>query len=141
MRTLGLLLAAAFTFGTSGCDKHQQQIVSITLTRDTRPLPGADVRLHAGQNCKGSFQSGKTSDEGQVRFTRNVEMGGISVITDELSVCVNSSGNWESIFSSLHGPAPRLLELKCTVDTPPGNCASSFDGQPFEEPNTGGHDA
>jgi len=76
-----------------------------------------------------------------VRFTRNVEVGGIDVITDELSVCVNSSGEWKPIFSSLHGPAPILLELKCEVDTPSGTCASSFDGQPFEEPNTDGHDA
>jgi hypothetical protein len=130
-----------FALETSGCDKQQQQTVSITLTRDTHPLAGVDVRLYAEQDCKGTFQSGKTSDEGQVRFTRNVEIGGVGVITDELSVCINSSGEWRPLFSSLHGPAPALLELKCTMDTPPGSCASSFDGQPFEEPNTDGHDA
>jgi hypothetical protein len=140
MRELFFLLAVAFTLGIAGCDKQRQQTVSIALSREAKPYSGADVRLHAQQNCQGPFQSAQTSQEGQVHFTRLVEVGGIGVITDELSVCVNPSGSWISIFSSLHGPAPEVLMLKCEVEASSGSCAASFDGQPFEKPDSDAHD-
>jgi hypothetical protein len=141
MRAPLLLLAVPLTIGIAGCDKQQQQTVSIWLSREAQPFSGADLRLHAQRDCQGPFQSAQTSAEGEAHFLRSVEIGGIGVVTDELSICVNLAGNWIPIFSSLHGPAPEVLALKCEVDAFSGRCASSFDGQPFEEWVSDAHDA
>jgi hypothetical protein len=119
--------------GISGCDKRQEQTVSVAITRNGSPVANGDVRLYAAERCKGSFQA-KTLREGKVSFSRTVEIGGVGVVTDALSVCLGAGEAWVPLFSSLHGPAPERIEIACDLAKGERKCTTRFDGRKLDEP-------
>jgi len=131
-----MLVAAAL----SGCDKRQEQTVSVTITRSGSPVVNGDVRLYTAQSCKGSFLA-YTLREGKSSFLRKVEMGGVGVITDELSVCLGVGEAWMPLFSSLHGPAPGRIDIACDLDKTERQCITRFDGRTLDEPSENDDDA
>ena len=128
------------TVMAAGCDTTQQQSVVLTLSDGPAPIQAMAVRLYATQECAGSFQSSTTSTDGQVRFARTVEIGGVGVITDEISLCIPSGSTWRQVYGTLHGPAPRLMELKCDLSKPDPTCSETFDGRPMQDASSGEHD-
>ena len=118
------------------------QTISVLLSDAAGPARHLEVRLYKQQHCQGEHESATTSDIGRVRFSRPVEIGGHGVITDELSICVRFADSWTPIFSSLHGPAPMLIETKCALTHREPSCFTSFDGRLIEHfPIQVGHDA
>ena len=128
------------TLGLSSCDKRQEQTISVAITRSGAPLAGGDVRLYAARNCQGSYQA-STLREGKASFSRAVEIGGVGVITDELSVCLGTGGAWMPLFSSLHGPAPGLIDIACDLDRAARQCNARFDGRTLDESSENEDDA
>jgi hypothetical protein len=119
--------------GISGCDKRQEQTVSVAITRNGSPVVNGDVRLYAAESCKGPFQTNALR-EGKVSFSRTVEIGGVGVITDALSVCLGAGEAWVPLFSSLHGPAPERIEIACDLAKAERRCTTRFDGRTLDEP-------
>lgn len=138
MNFVVLSTVALVALGLSGCDKRQAQTVSVALTRGGIPVAGDDVRLYAGQSCQGPFQE-NTLREGKAAFSRTVEIGGVGVITDELSVCLGVGGAWTPLFSSLHGPAPDRIEITCDLDKAERPCVTRFNGRTLDEPSENGN--
>jgi hypothetical protein len=140
MKFPALLTVALIALGLSGCDKRQEQTVSVAVMRSGAQVAVGDVRLYAAQSCQGSFQE-QTLREGKVAFSRTVEIGGVGVITDELSVCLGTGETWAPLFSSLHGPAPERIDIACDLDKSEPQCTASFDGRTLDEPSENEDDA
>jgi hypothetical protein len=140
MHPLAMLLLGTAMFAILGCDTVQDQTVAVALSRGALPAVAAKVRLYPLQNCLGSFQELTTSSDGRVQFVRTAEIGGVGVITDELSVCIESGVSWTPLLSSLHGPAPALIELSCDLGAPIPRCSVAFDGRPQDDLSTERHD-
>lgn len=126
------LVAAAIASAllVSACDRTQQQSVVVEIGAPQAP---ASVRLYSRALCDGSYVEQRLSASRRASFTRNVEVGGIAVITDELSVCVPAGERWKPLFSSVHGPAPRSISIQCESVTEPGQCRVQFDGRTIDE--------
>jgi hypothetical protein len=131
-------LSAALICG--GCDKTHSQTVELALVKDSNPVPAMAVRLFTAQGCAGTYQDATTSADGRARFLRTVEIGGIGVITDELSVCIPSGSTWQQLYGSLHGPAPKLIELRCDLSNSESKCTETFDGRLMTDSNSDEHD-
>ena len=140
MRPVAPIAALAAALVCGACDRTQQQTVELTLVSGSQPVPAMEVRLYAAQECAGPSQDAVTSADGQARFVRTVEIGGIGVITDEVSVCIHSGSTWEQLYGSLHGPAPTLIELKCDLTTSIPRCTESFDGRLMTDGSSDEHD-
>jgi hypothetical protein len=140
MRVVARALLGTTILAIAGCDSVQDQTIVVALTRGAAPAASLKVRLHALQNCQGSFEEATAASDGHARFVRTVEIGGVGVITDELSVCVELGRSWVPLLSSLHGPAPALIEVNCDLDLSTPRCLVAFDGRPQEDLGTEGHD-
>jgi hypothetical protein len=141
MRHFAQLFLCATAFAVAGgCDSVQDQTIEVALNHGYAPAGAIKVRLHELQNCQGSFQETTATSSGHARFTRTTEIGGVGVITDELSVCLQSHGTWTPLLSSVHGPAPALIEVTCELSPPTPQCHVAFDGRPQEDLGTERHD-
>jgi hypothetical protein len=113
--------------------KRQEQRVAVKITHGEAAASDLEVRLYQQQQCQGAFEHRALAKDGTATFSRIVEIGGLGVITDELSVCVESKGNWQPLFLSFHAPAPALIEIACDLDSRERRCATKFDGRPLDE--------
>jgi hypothetical protein len=125
----------------TGCDKRQEQTVSVAITRGGSPVAGVDVRLYATQNCQGSYEGSTLNEDGKTAFSRTVEIGGVGVTTDELSICIGAGNDWTPLFSSLHGPAPGRIDIACDLAKEKGKCTTQFDDRPLDQPSEDEDDA
>jgi hypothetical protein len=71
----------------TGCDKPATQHVTATLALNGEPLSGTAVRLYLERNCRGEYLEATSSDVGVADWSRTVTIGGIDVVTDEISLC------------------------------------------------------
>jgi hypothetical protein len=118
---IGVLLLA--------CDRSFTQKVTAKLSQDGQPLAGTSLRLYAEAQCQGKYLESVSSHAGLAQWSRPAEIGGIAVVTDELSLCIAGPAGWTQLYWSLHGPAPRSIELDCDLARSPAKaCVAKMDG-------------
>ena len=141
MSRVAPLVVTLAGLGLSGCDKLREQLVVVGATRDGSAVAGLEVRLFQKQQCQGTYAQRALGADGVATFSRTVEIGGLGVITDELSVCVSDQGAWKPLFSSFHGPAPARIDITCDFGDSTLECKTRFDGRPLDEFEDGEDDA
>jgi hypothetical protein len=112
-KSVGAVLVSSLLL--TGCDKPATQHITATLALNGEPLGGAAVRLYFERHCRGEFLESMSSNVGVADWSRTVTIGGIDVVTDEISLCVPKSDGWRELYWSRHGPAPRRIEMYCDV--------------------------
>jgi hypothetical protein len=141
MKLATIAAVALACLALTGCDKRKEQQVAVAVTRGGNPASGVEVRLYPQQQCQGTYEQGVLAADGTIAFSRTVEIGGVGVITDELSVCLAVDGTWKPLFSSLHGPAPGRIDITCDLSKVERQCSTKFDGRPLDEPSADTNDA
>ena len=99
----------------TACDRPATQHVTATLALNGEALSGTAVRLYLERNCRGEYLESMSSEMGVADWSRTVTIGGIDVVTDEISLCVPKNDGWRELYWSRHGPAPRTIEMDCDL--------------------------
>ena len=114
----------------AGCSETFKQDLNIHLTHGDVAAPGVELRLYAERGCRGVFESMVTTENGTTGVTRIVERHSLFVVTDEISLCIENDGDWEQLWWSLHGPAPRRVDASCDLDShSQDRCRVTMDGR------------
>jgi hypothetical protein len=109
-----LALAIGMSLLLGACDKQVQQTITGTLASSTGPTANMHLRLYESfKTCEGTFVEGRTDAQGAFKFRTVSTRGGISVVTQPIALCVEESGRWSPLWSTVTGGGAESMVLTC----------------------------
>ncbi len=113
-RLAAVALVPACVLALSACDKQVTTEVAGSLVSDSGPMADVPLRLYESYKaCEGQSFETKTDTSGRFSFKTESTRGGISVVTQEIALCTQQSGEWKPLWSTItEGGAPKLV-LTC----------------------------
>jgi len=113
-----VLSALGLLFGIAACDQQLPQVVTGSLRTADRAWATQSLRLYASHPaCDGAFVETRTDANGTFRFTTETTMGGLSVVTQPIALCVEKSGAWVPLWATIIGGGAKSITLTCQPRT------------------------
>jgi len=107
-----------------GCDKQVSQSISGTLVLADGTGANLPLRLYDSfEVCEGRYASGRTDGSGKFQFRTTTTLGGISVVTQSIALCIEREGNWAPLWSTITGGGAPTINLRCA---PPRSTDDEF---------------
>jgi hypothetical protein len=117
---LALGLLCAITLGA--CDKQVATEITGSLASEFGPMANIPVRLYESYKaCDGEPLETKTDANGRFRFETESTRGGISVVTQEIALCTEQSGQWKPLWSTIIEGGAAKLVLSCKPQNDEGD--------------------
>ena len=100
--------------GITACDKTIPQTFTGVLSSNSAPESNLSIRLYAShKKCEGEFLESKTDSSGVFSFSTHSVRGGLAVVTQSIALCVEKSGSWVPLWSTITGGGAHSLQLNC----------------------------
>ena len=107
-------LALSGSAALSGCDEQVPQLVTGSLLLKEGIAANRAIRLYASYpNCDGAFVESRTDAEGRFNLRTESTRGGVSVVTQPMALCVEQSGKWAPVWSTIMGGGAKRVTLTC----------------------------
>jgi hypothetical protein len=101
-----LISALTMSMLVAGCDTEFEQVVVVrVLNSQSQTAREVSLRYYAAANCTGAYVAASTSPTGEARFSRKAIRGGVGVLLEEPSICVEQEGAWYSAWQEYVDPA------------------------------------
>jgi len=120
-RYLRILVVVVSIFFATGCDTLITQKVLVNVGDWVGPPES--IRFHANIGCAGNYIEVMRSSDKTYAFTTDSIRGGVGVVTQELTLCFLSDGEWRPFWSSRHGGGAKEILIKCDSET---SCTDEF---------------
>jgi hypothetical protein len=105
--------------GLSGCDEQVPQLVTGSLSLKEGIAANRTLRLYASHpNCEGTFAESRTDAAGHFSFRIESTRGGVSVVTQPMTLCVEQSGKWTPLWATIIGGGAKRITLTCRPHDP-----------------------
>ena len=105
-RIVVLSFALVFSCFTTSCDRQFQQTVSFKFVNSAGdPRQGIAFWYFAEGSCKGQFKSAVSSGKGEASISRVAIRGGVGVLLEEPSLCIEHEGKWLVAWQEFIDPA------------------------------------
>jgi hypothetical protein len=113
------IFIAIALFLLGGCDKQVPQTVVVRANVSGSQLKS--IWLSESKSCEGNRVDAGWYREGLWIFRRSTTRGGLSVVTEEISVCglITGQATPAPIWYSLHGGGAPLIVVSCEMNEKP----------------------
>lgn len=111
----GQLVGVAGFLLLAACDSQVPQDVVGTLSNGSEPAARVEVHLHLAETCDGPAEHTTTDESGGFSFKTESTSGGIGVVTQSLTLCINDPSGQKMLWSSTHGGGASRITLKCNL--------------------------
>jgi hypothetical protein len=123
MNTMRRSIAAALLL-LSACDTQVLQEVVGTVSTGSEPAASLELRLYSAETCDGPVLATTTDEHGDFRLQTESTRGGVGVVTQSLTLCVNEGSKLKVLWSSTHGGGASRISLTCDTTASEGKACS-----------------